>query len=68
MTGDFSSHQPAWQRACNSGNCVEVAIGDGRVRVRDSKDGGDGPVLDFSREEWTVFVDAVRRDQFSLPE
>ncbi|WP_344480459.1 DUF397 domain-containing protein [Nonomuraea monospora] len=50
----------AWQRACNGGNCVEVAMHEGRVKVRDSKGGDDGPILDFSREEWSRFLETVR--------
>ncbi|MEH0936996.1 DUF397 domain-containing protein [Micromonospora psammae] len=49
-------------RSSGNGNCVEVAVGAGRVAVRDSKDRG-GPVLLFPAATWAAFVagvDAVR--------
>jgi hypothetical protein len=44
----------------NGGQCVEVARGDGRVMVRDSKDYG-GPELHFDRTAWSVFIGDVKR-------
>lgn len=38
-----------------NGNCVQVRLADGAVQVRDSKD-PDGPVLTFTRDEWTAFL------------
>ena len=38
-----------------SGNCVEVASAD-HVLVRDTKDGGIGPVLTFGPTAWTAFL------------
>ncbi|MFF0720031.1 DUF397 domain-containing protein [Verrucosispora sp. NA02020] len=49
-------------RSVGNGNCVEVAVVDGRVAVRDSKD-RPGPVLTFPSAAWHAFVtgvDAVR--------
>lgn len=47
-------------------NCVEVAFaGDGSVGVRDSKQRGLGPVLEFTPSEWDAFLAGVRDDQFS---
>ncbi|MFB4282079.1 DUF397 domain-containing protein [Nonomuraea sp. MTCD27] len=68
MADGSSAHHGAWRRACNGGSCVEVAICDGRVKVRDSKRGCDGPVLDFSDEEWRTFVEAVKSNRFDVPE
>jgi hypothetical protein len=49
-----------WVKSSYSGgsgdNCVEVAARPGGgFAVRDSKD-ANGPVLDFSADEWRVFV------------
>jgi hypothetical protein len=51
-----------WQRSsyCDSSNCVEVALMIHRVTVRDGKD-PEGPRLIFTVEEWTSFVDWLRR-------
>lgn len=38
------------------GDCVEVAAGVESVYVRDSKVGGDGPVLRVGRGEWAAFL------------
>ncbi|WP_055590576.1 DUF397 domain-containing protein [Peterkaempfera griseoplana] len=50
----------AWFRSSHSdgegGQCVEVSVGAGAVRVRDSKD-REGPLLSFTAEAWTAFVD-----------
>ena len=44
----------------NGGTCVEVADNlTGVIAVRDSKD-PDGPVLRFSRADWSAFVTGIR--------
>jgi hypothetical protein len=44
----------------NGGTCVEVADNlPGVIAVRDSKD-PDGPVLRFSRSDWSAFVVGIR--------
>jgi hypothetical protein len=46
-------------------NCVEVAFArDGSVGVRDSKQHGLGPVLEFTPSEWEAFVGGVRGGEF----
>ncbi|MEU1618628.1 DUF397 domain-containing protein [Streptomyces sp. NPDC005722] len=51
-----------WFKSSHSGGeggeCVEVAVGQGIVHVRDSKD-PDGPGLDFTSAEWAAFVGFV---------
>ncbi|MEW9549638.1 DUF397 domain-containing protein [Nonomuraea sp. NPDC050783] len=52
----------------NGGSCVEVMRrADGGVLVRDSKDGGQGPVLSFTRAEWLAFLDGAGKGEFDLP-
>jgi Domain of unknown function (DUF397) len=57
-----------WRKSTRSSggdNCVEVAIaGDGSVGVRDSKQHGLGPVLDFTPTEWEAFVSGVKDGEF----
>ncbi|MBT0768374.1 DUF397 domain-containing protein [Kineosporia sp. J2-2] len=52
-----------WRKSSFSainGNCVEVAFrGAGDVAVRDSKAKGLGPVLNFSNDAWTAFLDGI---------
>lgn len=49
----------AWRKSSHSnasGNCVEVAVTDASIRVRDSKQRGRGPVLEFSPADWAAFL------------
>jgi Domain of unknown function (DUF397) len=57
----------AWRKSTLSSlnGCVEVAVVDGRVAVRDSKDRG-GPVLLFTPVEWAAFLGGVRNGEFDL--
>jgi hypothetical protein len=49
----------------SNGNCVEVvSLPGGTVGVRDSKDGGAGPVLAFTRDEWAAFVGGCKGGEF----
>lgn len=41
-------------------SCVEVKITDDAVLVRDTKDNGTGPILTFTRKEWTGFLARIR--------
>lgn len=43
----------------NGNQCVEVCFGTDLVYVRDSKNGGAGPVLAVPVADWTAFLDEV---------
>jgi Domain of unknown function (DUF397) len=55
-----------WRKSsyCGNSTCVEVALLDTQVAVRDSKY-EQGPVLLFSKVEWAAFLDGAKRGQFS---
>jgi hypothetical protein len=57
-----------WRKSSYSnggqGNCIEVASDDGRVGVRDSKQHGQGPVLEFAAADWATFLTAVKDSTF----
>lgn len=63
------THQ--WQKSSKSADgsgCVEVRLSEhGQVFVRDTKQAGRGAVLEFTPEEWAVFVASVRDGEFDLP-
>lgn len=55
-----------WRKSSHSGGngeCVEFAVPDVVVAVRDSKD-PEGPQLRFSTEAWTAFVNEVTAGGF----
>jgi hypothetical protein len=53
------------RRSNASGNCVEVGTAPGRrvVGVRDSKQGGRGPVLEFTVPVWQAFLADMRNEE-----
>ncbi len=56
-----------WRKStfCDTSACVEVGpVGD-QIALRDSKD-PDGPVLRFTRQEWTAFVAGVGAGEFTF--
>lgn len=58
-----------WQTFSPNGNsCVEVAhdFAAGLTFVRDSKNGADGPVLQFDDIEWGVFVRDARDGKYDF--
>jgi hypothetical protein len=56
-----------WRKSTfsESNGCVEVALVNNRVAVRDSKD-PRGPVLLFSPAEWEAFVAGVLAGEFTV--
>ena len=58
----------AWHKSSRSsgnGNCVEVAVVDEAVAVRDTKD-RSGPMLVFTPAEWRAFVAGAKAGEFDL--
>ncbi len=56
-----------WRKSSRSSTngeaCVEIAITEEAVGVRDSKN-TTGPVLVFTRAEWDAFMEAARGGEF----
>lgn len=67
MTPAYDPHTLTFRKAAassNGGNCVEVALlPDGGRAVRDSKDQA-GPMLRFSRAEWSAFLAGAKSGEF----
>ncbi|MFI6762022.1 DUF397 domain-containing protein [Micromonospora sp. NPDC050417] len=66
MTG-LDLTQATWRtsrRSSGNGNCVEVAILDDAVAVRDTKD-RPGPVLVFGTAGWNAFVSRAGEGSFT---
>lgn len=60
--------QRDWYKSARSGSngqCVEVRMTTDSVDIRDTKNRAGG-TLSVSPDEWTTFVDAVKRGEFDL--
>lgn len=58
-----------WFKATASngnGNCVEVMITGGEVKVRDTKAKGAGAELVYTHAEWAAFLDGAAKGEFNL--
>jgi hypothetical protein len=64
---DLSRVACGWRKSSHSNlnGCVEVVVVDGEVAVRNSRD-PQGPVLEFTADEWRAFLDGVRDGEFDL--
>lgn len=68
MHGSYSNWRKSRHSEGGNGGCVEVAsAASGFIGVRDTKQLGLGPVLEFAGEQWTAFVAGVRDGVFDLP-
>ncbi|NEA41999.1 DUF397 domain-containing protein [Streptomyces sp. SID11385] len=47
----------------DNGNCVEIAVGETAVPVRDSKRAEQSPVIAFGREAFTAFLGSVTNNR-----
>lgn len=56
-----------WVRSsrCESGNCVEVALIDNEIAVRNSTR-PDGPMVTFTKAEWEAFLGGIEAGEFRL--
>lgn len=54
-----TAHWRKSSRSSNSGNCVEVAIGESVVGVRDTRD-REGTVLVISAQRWADFLNRLQ--------
>lgn len=66
--GSTPGNELSWRKSSFSGsqNCVEVALDASRaVHVRDSKAAG-GPVLTFTPDEWTAFLQGMSAGEFGF--
>lgn len=52
-------------RSGSNGSCVEVAITDEGVAVRDTKDRSKAPHI-YTRAEWDAFIGGVKDGEFDL--
>jgi len=67
MSSDVST-PPPWRKSsrCGAGgSCVEVALGESVVGMRDSKL-SDSPVLMFGADQWRGFLTDLRAGRFDL--
>jgi hypothetical protein len=57
----------AWHKSSYSGDdgCVEVALVNGKVAVRDSKN-RSGPILLFAPVEWKIFISEARTGKYDM--
>jgi Domain of unknown function (DUF397) len=64
MTNRINRGPLTWAKAsrCDSGACVEVALTEAAVGVRDSTD-PDGPKLWFGSTSWAAFIQDIREGQ-----
>jgi hypothetical protein len=52
-------------RSSVAGHCVEIAVTDTSIAMRDSKD-VTGPVLQFAKQDFLAFVTGVKAAEFDL--
>jgi Domain of unknown function (DUF397) len=55
-----------WRKSsrCYANNCVEISGTGDTVRIRRTENSETVATVEFSREEWIVFADALHRGEF----
>ena len=59
--------QTEWVKASRSaeqGECVEMRRSGGMIELRDTKDNGAGPTLQFTPAEYAAWLDGARKGEF----
>jgi hypothetical protein len=51
----------------SSGNCAEVTIAGRLVAIRDTRQGGHGPTLEFTVGAWRKFIGDTKAGERNLP-
>jgi predicted secreted Zn-dependent protease len=61
----FDRDRVSWRKATRSGsgNCVQVAVVEGLVLVRNSRN-PDGELLTYTPGEWHAFLDGAKQGEF----
>jgi len=58
-----------WRKSSYSdanGNCVEITAADRIVAVRDTKQNGRGPILEFTADAWQAFIANAKSGKVDL--
>ncbi|WP_067806106.1 DUF397 domain-containing protein [Actinomadura formosensis] len=62
----MNEHFTNWRKSRHSepnGHCIEVGRAtNGTICVRDTKLNSNGPTLEFTRDEWRIFLHKIRAD------
>jgi hypothetical protein len=52
-----------WYTACEGGACVQVAVDNHSILIGNSRR-PDGPVLEYTPDEWHEFVGGIKKGAF----
>jgi len=64
---DFDPTRARWiksSRSEPSNSCVQMAVVDGVIGVRDSKLGAASPILTFTQDEFAAWIDGAKAGEF----
>ncbi|WP_186315590.1 DUF397 domain-containing protein [Catellatospora sichuanensis] len=64
MTSDSRNIEWNVGSYCDTAACVEVGMGDGKVRIRRART--SEPVVVFTHEEWTAFLRSAKDGEFDI--